>query len=149
MERTYCGYPEWVKDDYAEQEWLLLNLKNKGATSLTHFQDDKDLVHLEIQRLLDILVCEGTICIEQLAILTKIRQILANETIRADTSKLLSQTSILPIIDQILAMQTDDVSPDNLLKYLQLESVWILINLSYDGSRTDMEYILNPNFNIL
>ena len=64
-------------------------------------------------------------------------------------NKLLATSNILFIIDQILAMEEDDQNPDSLLKYLQLEAAWILINLSSECTKNDLEYILSPNLKIL
>ena len=64
-------------------------------------------------------------------------------------NKLLATSNILFIIDQILAMKEDDDNPDSLFKYLQLEATWILINLSSEGTKMDLEYILNTNLKIL
>ena len=71
-ERSYCGYPEWVKMSYMQQEEQIngLHQKIKAPESV---QSDTQFVNFEIQVLLEILVSEGLVCIEQLAILTKIR----------------------------------------------------------------------------
>jgi len=80
--------------------------------------------------------------IDQLAIITKIRQELSNESCLTDDemNNLIQNSTLMPIILQILSVPH---SPD--VKYMQLEAGWILTNLAF-GSSDTLKLIFTPDF---
>jgi len=71
--------------------------------------------------------------LEQLAILTKVRQEMAFEENPPDIKTILTQTNVMKIIQQLLSLDEGAV----VTRYLKLESFWILINLAY-GDEDDV-----------
>lgn len=80
----------------------------------------------------------------QLALVTKIRQEMSNKDSSADIKKILENTSILPLVAQILAL-SENLNP--LIRYLKLESTWIIVNIGY-GDEQDILSLFDMDYNI-
>ena len=100
----------------------------------------------KVQFLLNQLVTNSGIdALSQLALLTKVRQELANPTDPPDIGKLLEETNVLTIINQILAIEENH---NNIVKYLKLEATWILTNIGY-GTEEDITELFKDEYELV
>ena len=81
-----------------------------------------------------IMATEGEGKLAQLAIMTEIRKLLAKLEDKIDVKGLLSETNILTIVDQVLAMNDQ---AGELVRFLKLEATWVLTNIGY-GQEADI-----------
>lgn len=96
-----------------------------------------------VQYLLNLLTQRQNEAIEQLALITKVRQELADGEQTPQIGEIVRQTGILEIISQILGAD----GGNDLTRYLKLEATWILTNLAY-GSEQDLMVVLDSKFAI-
>ena len=86
--------------------------------------------------------------LENLALITYIRKYFSSSTNSWETkiSKVLTETKLMSLIKQNLQ---DGLFIDNeIKKCVQLESLWILSNLSY-GSNDNLSIIMNPTYEMI
>jgi len=84
--------------------------------------------------MLNQLLYPGVSIAEQLAVLTKIRQEIANPKTPPDIKGILADTNILHVLSQVLSL-AENQSP--LVRYLKLEATWILTNIGF-GDESDI-----------
>lgn len=117
-----------------------------GGLSYDRFDKEKESLE-KINLLLEIIDPNGNVlshmsAMEQLAVITKIRQELSNESSLSETEmvSLIQNSSLITRILQVISVP---FSPE--VKYMQLECGWILTNLAY-GSAETLRMIFTPDF---
>lgn len=83
--------------------------------------------------------------LDQLALLTKVRQELSVNQTKFNIGDIIENTQILDILSQVF--KTPDNSSE-LMRYLKLEGSWILTNLAY-GTEKDTSTILSQKYGFL
>lgn len=143
---VYLGHPEWRLDNYKGQEEILRRVfaqllrpsqhydaftaSNTGAERITKLVQMLEQGNAQLSGM------------ENLALVTKIRQELSHEPqiSNEDLLLLVTNTSLVQMALQILDAPD---SPD--LRFLKLEAAWILTNIAY-GSEEVLKALMTPHF---
>lgn len=99
----------------------------------------------KIQYLLNLLSTSQTLeNIEQLALITKVRQEMSSKDTAPNIKDVILNTNILSIIQQILSFQDNS---HEIIRYLKLEATWILTNIGY-GDEDDILAVFDKKYGL-
>mmetsp|Transcript_2123 Transcript_2123/g.3746 ORF Transcript_2123/g.3746 Transcript_2123/m.3746 type:complete len:285 (-) Transcript_2123:984-1838(-) len=140
----YQGYPPWRKSNYQPQTEIIIKIMGGEDKAQADYEPLGPCAR--IQFMINLLTSNQSLnALQQLAIMTKVRQELSNQENLPDISRVLQETQIIQIVSQLFK------TPDNLhelIRYLKLEGAWILTNIAY-GKEEDIMAVLDEKYEIL
>ena len=109
------------------------NLQKVSYSRFILHQNGIIFQHEKIQKLLFCLGNQEMEIEHQLAIVTKIRQEISTNDVFNDTTieQIVENTAIVTMVCQILHIHVNPNQHSSLVRYLKLEALWILANLSF------------------